>query len=72
MGHIEPDAYSFKKPDAYSFKRRLIQQAQEAKDKAERLKPGPERDALLQRARQLDVACHIDEWIASPGLKSPK
>jgi hypothetical protein len=66
MGHIEPDAY------AYSFKRRLIQQAQEAKDKAERLKPGPERDALLQRARQLDVACHIDEWISSPGLKSPK
>ena len=33
---------------------------------------GPARDALVKKLRQLDVAAHADEWLASPGLRSPK
>jgi hypothetical protein len=58
--------------EQYSFQKRLLQQAQEAKEKAQKLKPGPERDALLRKIGQLDVARHIDEWISSPGLAPPK
>lgn len=29
------------------------------------------RDAMLKRVRQLEVACHMSEWISSPGLRSP-
>ena len=34
------------------------------------LSPGPKRDEILERIRQLD-AC-IDKWLSSPGLQSPQ
>ncbi len=42
-----------------------------AKDEAGRLPPCKERDALLKRARQLEVAAHINERISSLTLKQP-
>lgn len=45
--------------------------AEIAKDEAQTLPPGKDRDALLKKARQLDVACHINEWLASSGLRPP-
>jgi hypothetical protein len=35
-------------------------------------KLGPERDALLEKARQADVANHLQDWAKSPGLQPPK
>lgn len=32
-----------------------------------KLKPGPERDGLLKKIRQLETASHINEWLSSPG-----
>jgi hypothetical protein len=55
-----------------SFKDRLASFAKELKAKASRLRPGPEQDALLKRARQADTASHIDEWANSPGLRPPR
>ena len=55
-----------------SLKDRLATFAEELKARASRLRPGPERDALLKRARQADTASHIDEWASSPGLQPPK
>ena len=46
--------------------------ADEARAKAAKLPPGPERDALLKQARQLDTAIHLNEWASSPGLRPPK
>lgn len=51
---------------------RLRKMAEEARAKAAKLPPGPERDGLLKEARQLDVAIHMDEWASSPGLRPPK
>lgn len=42
------------------------------KSAAARLRPGPEQDALLKRARIADTASHINEWANSPGLQPPK
>lgn len=39
---------------------------------ASRAPPGPERDALLKRARIAETAAHIDAWAKSPGLQPPK
>lgn len=50
---------------------RLIKEARLAREKAEQLPPGAEREALLKKARQADLAGHIDEWLNSPGLKTP-
>jgi hypothetical protein len=55
-----------------SFKDRLASFAEELKAKAKMLRPGPEQDALLKRARQADTASHIDEWANSPGLRPPR
>jgi hypothetical protein len=41
-------------------------------EQANQLLPGPERDALVRKARQADVAVHLDDWCKSPGLQSPK
>ena len=42
------------------------------KDEAAKLRPGPERDALLKRAQIADTASHIDELARPPGLKPQK
>jgi hypothetical protein len=48
------------------------QQSEQAKSEAAELPPGKEREVLLRKARQLEVACHLNDWISSPGLKPPK
>jgi len=50
-----------------SLKDRLASFAEQLKAEAIKLRPGPEQDALLKRARQADTASHIDEWVNSPG-----
>ena len=55
-----------------TFPDRLKTFADELKAKAAELRPGPEQDALLKRARLADTASHIDEWANSPGLQPPK
>lgn len=42
-----------------------------ARDEAGKLPPGKDRDALLKKARQLDTASHINEWLSSSGLRTP-
>jgi hypothetical protein len=54
-----------------TLKDRLASFAEEVREKAAQLKPGPERDELLRKARQADTASHLDEWANSPGLKPP-
>jgi hypothetical protein len=55
-----------------SFKDRLATFAERLKAEASKLRPGPERDALIKRARQADTASDIDEWANSPRLQPPK
>ena len=33
---------------------------------------GPERDALVQKIRQLDAASHMSDWLKSPELRPPE
>jgi hypothetical protein len=38
----------------------------------ENAQPGPQRDLLERRLRQLETASHIDEWLTSSGLQPPE
>ena len=40
-------------------------------EQADKLPSGPEKDALLTKIRQFEVARHVNEWLASPGLRPP-
>lgn len=56
----------------FTLQDRLAAWAKEVAGQAAALPPGPEREALLRKARQADVASHLDDWAKSPGLQSPK
>lgn len=51
---------------------RLAAWSKKVQEQAAKLPPGPEREALIKKARQADVANHLDDWARSPGLQPPK
>ena len=56
-----------------TFEQRLAQEARLFKEAAEKELPGSEaRELLLRRARQAEAASHMNDWLSSPGLASPK
>jgi hypothetical protein len=56
----------------YIFEERLAEEKARLVQKATGLKPGPEKDNLRNKIRQIDIAAHINEWLDSPGLQPPK
>jgi hypothetical protein len=48
------------------------QQSEAAKNEAQKLPHGKERDALVRKARQLETASQINQWLSSPELKPPQ
>jgi hypothetical protein len=57
-----------KSPTLYE---RLTQEKKRLEAEASRPDPGLTRNKLLEKIRQLDVASHINGWLASPGLRAP-
>ncbi len=55
-----------------SLKDRLATFTEEAREEAGHLPPGPERDDMLKKASEVEAASHLNEWLNSPGLQSPK
>jgi hypothetical protein len=54
------------------FQNRLEREVVNLKEEAEALPHGPEREALLRKARQTETASQVNEWLSSPGLRAPK
>jgi hypothetical protein len=55
-----------------TFEQRLAQEAHRVKVRAKTLPHGKERELLSLKARQLETASHISEWISSPGHSSDR
>jgi hypothetical protein len=55
-----------------TFPDRMAKEAERFRQEAETKPPGQERDDLLSKARQAETAAHVDQWIASPGLRPPE
>ncbi len=51
---------------------RLTSWSKEVLEQAKKLPPGPDRDVLIRKARQADVASHLNDWANSSGLQPPK
>ena len=56
----------------FTLQDRLTAWVTQLQEQASKLPAGPERDALLRRARQADVASHLHDWVKSSGLQPPK
>jgi hypothetical protein len=57
---------------ALPLQERLKQIATRAREQADGLPPGEERDVLIRVATRNEAAAVIDRWLSSPGLRSPK
>jgi hypothetical protein len=54
------------------FDLRLAQEAHRLKERAETLPYGKERELLSRKARLVETASHINDWMSSPGLQPPR
>ena len=63
--------HPFKEMDDPVDKGRLKEEASRLRKQARGTPAGVERERLLRRARQVDMASQVNEWLDSPGLKPP-
>ena len=57
---------------ALTLEERLAEAAQRLREQARTLPPSAERDELVRKARQTEIASHMNEWLTSPALQPPK
>lgn len=56
-----------------TFEERLAAEAMRFREAAEQEQPGTmARELLLRRARQAEIASHMNDWLTSPGLRPPR
>ena len=55
-----------------SFEARIAAEKARLEAQAAKQRPGPQKDRLLEKIRQLETAAHINEWLNSSGLQPPK
>jgi hypothetical protein len=55
-----------------TLEERIASEAKRLEGQAKTMAPGKDREMLLRKARQAKTAAHINKWLSSPGLMSPK
>jgi hypothetical protein len=55
----------------HTFEENIAVEKTKLEAQVAKLKPGPQRDGLLRKIRQLETASHMNDWLTSPGLQSP-
>jgi hypothetical protein len=50
----------------------LALEAERIRDAAKPFLPGFQRDEMLRKARLVETASHINDWLTSPGLRTPR
>jgi len=61
-----------RRKNTLAFDERLQQAAIQARDAAQKLPLGKQRDELLKKARQAEAAAHLNELLSSRGLLLPR
>jgi hypothetical protein len=55
----------------HTFEENIAAEKAKLEAQVAKLKPGPQKDGLLEKIRQLETASHMNQWLSSPGLQSP-
>jgi hypothetical protein len=66
------DLKQMKRDPKSSLRERLEAEATRLTEKARLLPAGKQRSILLRKARELEMAASVTEWIESPGLQPPR
>jgi len=59
-------------PTQPSLRERLASEVLRLTDDAKALRPGREQDEMVRKARLMETASQINEWLTSPGLRAPR
>jgi|tagenome__1003787_1003787.scaffolds.fasta_scaffold18040005_2 hypothetical protein len=54
-----------------TFEERLTEEAERFRDAAAKAAPGMARELLLRRVQQAERTLRLNNWLTSPGLRSP-
>ncbi|HEX5242665.1 MAG TPA: hypothetical protein VFW23_05320 [Tepidisphaeraceae bacterium] len=54
-----------------SLAERLSAEAKQLRERARLLRPSYQRDTMLRKTRQDEIASDLTKWLASPGLHHP-
>jgi hypothetical protein len=55
-----------------TLEQRLCARATELREQAQHANSNIDRERLIRLARHAEAASHLNEWLTSPGLQSPK
>jgi hypothetical protein len=55
-----------------SLQHRLLVMARHAREAAEDIQTGPQKQQMLDKARMAETAADLVQWIRSPGLSPPE
>jgi hypothetical protein len=58
------------RPLLHLFENRAAKEKKRLEVLVSELSPGPKRDEIQEKIRQLEPATNVDKWVSSPGLKS--
>jgi hypothetical protein len=56
----------------HTFEENIAAEKAKLEAQVAKIKHGAQVDALLRKIRQLDTASHMNDWLRSPGLRSPE
>jgi hypothetical protein len=54
-----------------TLEERLALEAIRIREMVKIMPAGTEREALIRKARELEVGAHMEQWLNSPGLQPP-
>jgi len=55
-----------------SLAERLASETVRLTDGAKALRPGREQDAMVRKARLMETASQINDWLTAPGQRAPR
>jgi hypothetical protein len=64
------ERHEAQRPTLHLFADRILDQKKRLEAQVAKLQPGPEREQLLMKLRELDAASDIDEWLSPPGSQA--
>ena len=71
----DPQAEDYMKrrqPSPHTFEGNVAAEIARCESQLAKTSHGPERDALEKKIRQLNTAGHMNDWLKSPGLQTPR
>jgi hypothetical protein len=67
---LSVSAMKRRRPTLHLFADRILDQKKRLEAQVAKLQPGPEREQLLMKLRELNAASDIDEWLSPPGSQA--